>query len=132
MSEENVEIVRRSNAYYSEGDMDAGMRLLHSDVEWAIAREHPDSRTLVGREAILEYQREWQQTVPGLRMSLDRLLDAGDSVLAIGAVRGTGVESGAEVEVPIALVYAFRDGLIARVEEYLDPDEALQVVGLAE
>jgi uncharacterized protein len=130
MSQKNVELVQRSSTFYSRGEEAAAIELLHPDVEWVVAKEHPDARTLMGRAALLEYQREWQQTLPGLNITLDRVLDAGDSVLAIGAVRGTGLESGVDVEVPIALVYTFRDGLIARVEEYLDPGEAVQAVGL--
>jgi ketosteroid isomerase-like protein len=130
MSQKNVELVQRSSTFYSRGEEAAAIELLHPDVEWVVAREHPNARTLMGRAALLEYQREWQQTLPGLNMTLDRVLDAGDSVLAIGAVRGTGLGSGVDVEVPIALVYTFRDGLIARVEEYLDPGEAVQAVGL--
>jgi ketosteroid isomerase-like protein len=57
---------------------------------------------------------------------LDRVLDAGNDVVAIGTVRDTGVESDVDVEVPIGFLYTLRDGLVARVEEYLDPAEALK------
>jgi ketosteroid isomerase-like protein len=128
---ENVEIVRRSNALTNDGDLDAAFRLAHPDVEWVIAREHPNARTLVGEGAVREYQREWQETLPDVRVRLDRLLDAGGDVVAIGTVRGAGVASEADVEVPIGLVFVFREGLITRVEEYLDPAEALKAAGLA-
>jgi ketosteroid isomerase-like protein len=40
-------------------------------------------------------------------------------------VRGTGTGSGADVRVDIASLVTIRHGLITRVEEYLDPPEAL-------
>jgi uncharacterized protein len=132
MSQENVEVVRRSNMLFNVGDWDAVRELLHPDIEWVIAREHPDARTLIGHEAVADYRREWQTAVPDLRLELDRVLDGGDKVVTIGAAHGTGTGSGADVRVPIAFVFALRDGLIARAEEYLDPDEALKAVGLAE
>ena len=132
MSQENVEIVRRSNALFNAGDWDAAREALHPDIEWVIAREHPDARTLIGRDAVADYQREWQTAMPDLHLELDRVVDAGDKVVTIGAVHGTGTGSGAVVRVPLAIVLTLRDGLIARAEEYLDPDEALEAVGLEE
>jgi uncharacterized protein len=132
VSQENVEIVRRSNTLTNSGDLDAALRLAHPDIEWVVAREHPDARTLVGRDAVAEYQRHWQEALPDVRVQLDRVLDAGQTVVAIGTVRGAGLTSGADVEVPIGFVFVFGDGLIVRVQEYLDPAEALTAAGLAE
>jgi ketosteroid isomerase-like protein len=132
MSQENVEVVRRFNALGNAGRWDAVAELLHPAVEWVIAREHPDARTVSGRDELTEYRRQWEKTMPDLRMDLDRVLDVDDRVVAIGTAHGTGTGSGADVHVPLALVYTLRDGLITRCEEYLDPDEALEAVGLAE
>ncbi len=65
-----------------------------------------------------------------MRIEYDRVLDAGVNVIAIGTVRGTGSGSGVDVRVPIALVVTVRDGLVTRVEEYLDPAEPLKAAGL--
>ena len=132
MSEENVEVVKRANELTNDGDLDAAYSFLHPDIEWVIAREHPDTRTLTGREAVAEYQRDWQEAIPDVHYEYDRVLEAGGKVVGIGTVRGTGTASGADVRVPIALVFTLRDGLITRVEEYLNPSEALKAVGLAE
>jgi len=129
---ENVELVRRFNALGNAGRWDAVAELLHPAVEWVIAREHPDARTVSGRDELTEYRRQWDTMMPDLRIDLDRVLDVDDRVVAIGIARGTGTGSGADVRVPLALVYTLRDGLITRGEEYLDPDEALEAAGLAE
>jgi ketosteroid isomerase-like protein len=132
MSRENVELVRRSNALSNDGEWGAALRLLDPDVEWIVARDHPDARTLIGREAVEEYRRQWQETIPDVRVELERILDVDDLAVGIGTVRGTGTGSGADVRVPIALVFTLRAGMIARCEEYLDPAEALAAVGLSE
>lgn len=104
MSQENVEIVRQANQL----GWDSGFAYLHPDIEWVVAREHPNARVLVGHEAVEEYRREWQQTIPDMHFAADRLLEVGDRVVGVGTVRGRGKGSGAEVSVPLAIVHASR------------------------
>src|SRR5437899_296399 len=129
MSHENVEIVRRAN----EVDWDLGFAFLRSDIEWVVAKEHPNARVLIGHEAVAEYRREWEETILDMHFEMDRLLDAGgDRVVGTGTVGGRGTESGAEVRVRLAIVFTLREGQIARAEEYLNPQEALKAAGLEE
>jgi ketosteroid isomerase-like protein len=132
MSQENLELIRRSNALANAGRWDAAMELLAPDVEWVVAKEHPEARTLVGHDAVSGYRRAWQDTLPDLQIEVERLLGRGEKVAAIGVVRGTGSGSGAGLRVPLGIVYTVRDGLIVRAEEFLDPDEALAAVGEGE
>jgi ketosteroid isomerase-like protein len=135
VSRENVEIFRRSmllsNPNVPEAEWKVGYdEFFYADAEWVIAKEHPAARTLVGFEQLADYLREWQATLSGVGFEHERVLDAGERVLAIGRVRGTGIASGAQVAVPLALLCTFQDGLIVRVEEYLNTAEALKAVGL--
>ena len=130
MSQENVAIVRALFAALDRGELSLAAECLDPNIEWLIAREHPDSRTLIGHEALAAYQRDWQATLPDMRVEYDRVLDVEDKVVAIGTVRGTGVGSGADVRVPLAILVTLRNGLITRAEEYLNPNDALEVVGL--
>ena len=128
----NLDLVRSIYADWERGDFTSARWALHPEIEWIIAREHPDARTLIGRDAVTEYRREWQKTMPDMRLDLDRILDIEDKVVTIGTAHGTGIGSGADVRVPLALVCTIRDGLIGRAEEYLNPAEALKAVGLTE
>ena len=101
------------------------------EIEWVIAAEHPESRTLKGYEAIEDYLNEWESTLPGMRFVPEEVLDAGERILAIGSVSGTGAGSGAGVEVPIAFLCSLSGAKVIRVEEYLDPKQALRQAGLA-
>jgi hypothetical protein len=132
VSQENVEVVRQANSLTNEGDLDGAFRLLHPEVRWVIAREHPESRTLTGRNAVAQYQKDWEQTLPDVAFEVDRWVDAGERVVGIGTVSGTGAESGADVRVPLAFVFTVQDLLIIQVEEYIDPAGALKAVGLEE
>jgi ketosteroid isomerase-like protein len=67
-----------------------------------------------------------------MRLDMDRIVDAGDTVVTVGTARGVEIGSGAAVEIPIAFVSILRDGKTIRVEEYLNPAEALEAVGLSE
>jgi ketosteroid isomerase-like protein len=132
VSQENVKIMRQVTAEVEDRGLQAAYAFLDPDVEWVVAREHPDARVLAGREAVAEYQREWEETLPNMRFEIERLLDAGERIVGIGSVRGTGKGSGADVGVEIALVYTLSHGLIVRVEEYLRTGDALKAVGLEE
>jgi ketosteroid isomerase-like protein len=131
MPQENVEIVRRSLAAYPH-DQEAAFAGTHSNLEWVVAKEHPNSRTLHGREEIVRYQGEWEEMLGEIQFDMTDYRDAGERVVAIGSVRGTGTGSGIPVEVPLALVYLFEGDKIARIEEYLDPNDALEAAGLSE
>lgn len=123
-----LEIVRRALASDTSGGAD-DPALFHPDAEWVVAREHPDAATHHGHAAIRAYLEEWSRTLGSLRFEPDRFLDGAEEVVVVGRVRGVGLASGAEIEIPLALVATVRGGLITRIEEYLDPDEALRAVG---
>jgi ketosteroid isomerase-like protein len=129
MTQENVEIVRR---VFEVADVQAASAWWQPEIEWVVAEEHPEARTLMGLQAVMAYFGEWEATLDDARLEMSSFVDAGASVVAFGAVRGTGTGSGADVQVPIAFVCTLADGKIARVEEYLDPSKALEAVGLAQ
>ena len=79
----------------------------------------------LGLDELRAYQADWRETLEGLRFEADEIVDRGDRVITTGRIAGTGAGSGAEVVVPIAFVNHFRDGVIFKVEEFLDPEEAL-------
>ena len=58
--------------------------------------------------------------------------DLGDRLLALGTLSVTGMGSGIEIEVPLAVVASFRDGLITHFKDFGDWDRALEAAGLSE
>ena len=62
----------------------------------------------------------------------ERLIDAGDQVVATVEFRGIGKESGVRVAQTAAHLWTLKDGRIIAWHVYLDPAEALEAVGLSE
>ena len=127
-SNPNVDTIRRSIDAYNEGDLDGLVAMAHPDIEWEVAPEHPAATTHRGIDAVRGYHEDWRNTLHGLRIDLRSVASSGDSVVTVCGLRGEGAESGADVEVEIALLTTFRDGRAIRVEEFLDPDEAMRAL----
>lgn len=129
MSAERVEMVRA----VLEGpapDFRSALAGLREDVEWVIAKEHPNARTLRGQDEVVAYLEEWAGILEDLEFDAAEYRDAGDRVVAIGTSRGRGAGGGVPVAVPLCLVYTFSADEIVRVEEFLDPSDALAAAGL--
>jgi ketosteroid isomerase-like protein len=132
MSEKNLEIVRRAIKAFNGEDLDQALEWADPEIEWVVAREHPDAATHRGRDAVAAYLREWQDTLEDLRLEMARVVEVGDTVVTVGKMCGVGAGSGAAVEIPIAFVSYVREGRTVRVEEYLNQAHALRAVGLSQ
>jgi ketosteroid isomerase-like protein len=53
-------------------------------------------------------------------VTIERCIDAGDHVAAVGRTRGHVRAGGVPFDVPIVYVWAVRDGRLARLEVYID------------
>jgi len=124
----NAAAVRASIDAYNSGNLDGLVAMAHPDIEWEVAPEHPAATTHRGTEAVVAYHQDWRNTVHDLTIDLRSIAERGDSVLTVCGLHGKGAESGADVEVEIALLTTFRDGKAIRVEEFLDPGEAMRAL----
>lgn len=132
MSRENVDYVRRSQEAWNGGDISTFLAAAPADVEWVIAEENPNARTLRGPEEIAAYLSDWASTMPGLRFEVAEYVDAGDAVVSLGTVTGRAGGGGPEISVQLATVTYFNRGIPVRVEEYLDPKRAREAAGLGD
>jgi ketosteroid isomerase-like protein len=70
------------------------------------------------------------RTVPkGL---IETVLEAGQRVVVIVRTEGTGDSSGTPASMRWGQVYTFRDQQIVAVDNYYEPKQALEAVGLSE
>jgi ketosteroid isomerase-like protein len=127
-SNPHVTAVRRFIEAYNEGSLASLAAMADPELEWEVAPEHPAATTHRGIEAVLEYHEDWRSTVHGLRVELHSIAASGDTVVSVCGLRGEGAESGADVEVEIAFLTTFSEGKAVRVEEFLDPSEALRAL----
>jgi ketosteroid isomerase-like protein len=137
VSHENVEIVRRLNEIMDrEGvgrvfDTAVAEGLFDEDLEWVEDPSGPDSGTYKGLSTVRSLVAERMEAFD-LEQKTERLIDAGDDVVALVRWRARGQSSGAEAELRLAMVSSLRGGRIVRVRFYLDPTEALKAAGIEE
>ena len=125
-------MARRGYQAFARRDLDAVLELFHPEIEAHDPPEMPDAAIHRGHEAI---RRDWEQTYElfdDFSIVVEKLVDCGDEVVAYLRYRGRGSESGAEVDARIAHVWTVRDGKAIRLRQFLDPDQALEAVGLRE
>jgi ketosteroid isomerase-like protein len=132
MSRANVEVIRRCLSCFRASEPDSGIELLCPDAEWDVS-DFLDGEVYKGRAAIRAFWKYlYEEVWESVEMVEERLVDAGDSVVAMVRFRGAGRSSGAPVDLPIAWTFEFRRECVARVKLSLDRTAALEAVGLQE
>jgi ketosteroid isomerase-like protein len=134
MSQENVEIVRRAYAAFNDGDLGTVLAILDPDIEWNASDVFFDQpRTYRGRRAWQEeFLHDLMQIFEYYRGEPEELRDAGDQIVAVAQMGGTGRRSGAKAMARVAHVFTFTDGRLVRFTEFKDVGEAFEAVGLSE
>jgi ketosteroid isomerase-like protein len=136
MSQANVEITKRGIDAFNHRDVNALADVVTPDFEWFPALpstvEGERFSGYRGREGIEAYFDDVRSTWEELRVLGNEFRDLGDSVVLLGRADGRGRGSRVEVDMPLGVIYDFRDGRISRVRTYLDHGEALRAAGLAE
>jgi ketosteroid isomerase-like protein len=132
MSQQNVEIVRRSLDAYGRRDIDAMRSLPHPDFEldWSASRG-----SLVGVyrgiEEALRFWTEYYEAFEAIVVKPDRFIETGDLVVVPNVAHLRG-RDGIEVTTRSTLVYSVHDRQITRICLYQDEGDALKAVGLEE
>ena len=130
MSQENVEIVRRSNELYLQGDLDAMVdEFIHPDIEWE-TRWPGLPPVFHGREGV----RKWIALATEPMEIEMKLVEASavdeETVLAEFRLRGRGRESGVPADMKVFDLYSIRNRMIYRRRTFYSRTEALEAVGL--
>ena len=134
MSQENVEFVRMAILAFNRRDLRALAEISHEDLEWTSVMAAVDSggATFRGSQTWPSYFSAMDQTWEDWRIEDPKIFDAGgDRVVAVLRLVGTGRSSGVPVDREVGLTYRVKDGQMWRMHAYLDPNEALEAVGLS-
>jgi len=126
MSQENVEKVRRGIDAFNAGDDDAALVLYDPEVEIQTLLGHQYH----GHDGFRAGAAELRDTLVGLAMEVEELIDVGHSVVCTLRLGGRGRSSGVEHPggVRFAIVYTFRDGLVVAQRSFRSKDEALEAL----
>jgi ketosteroid isomerase-like protein len=124
MSEQNVEVARRSFAAFNAGDVESLVETGHPDCEWLPFRAQLEGETYRGRDGVRRFFYDMQEAWREFQIEVMELREVGGRVLLVGHIEGLGRGSGVAVSVDAGFVMDFRDGRIVRVVSYSDPEEA--------
>ena len=133
MSQENLESLQRLAEAFGRRDLDGAMEHFADDVEVRPAVVGIDVGTLYkGRDDLRGFWDQISEAWEAQTVELKEMIEApGERVVAVEQwhVRG---RDGIELDFELIDAYAFRDGLIIRIDGFRDRAAALQAVGLSE
>jgi ketosteroid isomerase-like protein len=135
MSQENVEVVRRSFEAFARGDFGAAFSSYDPGTEWCTAEDEPDQRTHRGiaelKVFVESLAEPWVDRF-GKTMEFEGFIDGGDWVVVPWSARVRGKGSGISIEITETYAVRVYEARIVRVEEYRTKEQALDALGLSE
>ena len=129
MSEENIEIVRRSFAAFNAGDLETAASEFHPEVEWLPYIGRLGGDVYKGRDSVVKMWSDIKDHMSGFQIDPVEFIDCGEQVVAVIEVKGIGSLSGATVEQGWAQLYWMSDGLVRRMEPFPTREAALEAAG---
>ena len=138
MSHENVELLEGLFAGAADMDKQALLNALPElipqicdpEIEWVEDPRRADRRVYRGHEGVRKSFERWLENFEEYGFKVERLVDCGDKVLAYAREEGRGSLSGGTISQRIYSVYDFRDGKIARYQEFYEERDALDAAGV--
>ncbi len=130
MSQENVEVIRALYEGWLTGEM--GLERLDPEISMVESGTLPGAVTAYGFEAVKRYMESFAKHWDEIRFEPEEFIDAGDAVVVVARLVGTGKQSGVQVTRSWAYVWTVRNGRALKMVGYADRAEALKAVGLKE
>lgn len=117
----NLEVVQELYRAFREQDYDAFLHICTPDLEWIQNEGFPRGATYQGAEAVVEgvfraNDERWEM----FSFQIEQYLNAGDSVIVIGAYVGRHRQSQKSLRAVAAHVYDLVDGKVCRFRMFAD------------
>lgn len=117
----NLEIMQGHYAGSDAKDLAAMLAPLSPTSEWTEMAGFPCAGTYVGPDAVVEnvfkvLGAEWE----GYTVKVDRLLDAGDTIIAVGTYHATYRKTGKRMSARVVHVWDLKDGKVTKFEQFTD------------
>ena len=132
MSETPMQVVQGIYDAFRAGDVPAVLGRMHEQIQWNEANNFPyaDGNPYIGPEAVLNGVLarcigEWD----GFGVEIDELLDAGDTIVALGHYAGTYKATGKPQRTQLVHVWRVSDGKATRFQQYADTLHVARVIG---
>ena len=131
MSQENVEIVRRSFEAFNARDVDGLVSLSAEDCEWLPLRAQLVGIVYRGHDGVRQFVSDMDEDWEAFRIDPLEFHEHGERVVAIGHVSARG-RSGVKIDSIAGFVFELHQGRIRHITSHSDPGAALAAAGLAE
>ena len=131
MSQENVEVVRRTMDAYNARDLPAYFDMLSESVRLQ-SRFSAMGHVYHGHDDLRRYFAELDEVWSRYEMRVLRLIPAGRQVAALCHLYAVGRESDLQVEENSAIVFTLEAGKIVQIDAYPTHAQALEAAGLSE
>ncbi len=126
MVSDRLDVVNRLAAAVNRGDRKAAFACMTPGVIWNATGELLDQKLHYnGRDQVWGYLRSLDESFADLSVELESSEEVGKLVVARVHLHVTGRASGAASDFNFSSVARFAQGRIARVENYVDHDEAM-------
>jgi ketosteroid isomerase-like protein len=136
MSQENVEIVRRSLDAWNRQDIEGVLAVVDADAEYVNPPSAVEPGTRRGTSELTAVMRAQWEALTDARWEIDRIYDRGDEVIALGRLSRRMPGSDARIEDSALASWTIRGGRVVRVETLgfgrAEVQAALEAVGLSE
>ena len=123
---QNIGAIKQAYAAVGEGDLDSMLDIIDPDVVLRDRPEAPDPTTYHGHEGVRKALASSDETFEGFELRPEEFIVAGDYVIVVLRMRGTGRGSGVTVEERIAHQWRVRGGKVVALQVYSDPDDAVR------
>jgi ketosteroid isomerase-like protein len=131
MSQEKVELARRTFQAFNDRDLDAILVDLHDDVE-AFPRLAAVEGGYRGHEGVRRWWAQLLVAFPDFQAEILEVRDLDDIIILALRLRGSGAESATPIDAAVWQVTEFRGEKVSRWRVYTSESEALEAVGLSE
>jgi ketosteroid isomerase-like protein len=136
MSQEDVDVFRKSADALNSGGVEALLEFCPEDVVWYPFPDAPESADgFHGHDGIREVVGGWTDSFDEFTVTVGEIRDLGDSLVALGEIAGSIRGSDVPVRQPMGMIaWDFRGGKLGAARSRFFPswEEALEAAGLRE
>jgi ketosteroid isomerase-like protein len=132
VSEQNVELHRRSVEAFNRRDLEATLACLDPNVEYHPVLSAIGANVYHGHDGLRDWFEQLDDAWEELRVEPEAYFDLGDQTLLFYVLRGRGRHSGAQVAIQGAQVCRWGEGLGVYGKQYAHRADALSDLGVSE
>ena len=133
MSQENVELHRRTYEAFNARDVEAFIAYCDPQIEFHSTFAAVGGAVYHGHDGLRKWHRDLEEAWgEHIRVEPEAYFDLGEHTLAFHVLHGRGRQSGAAVVMPYAGVARWRDGICVYWKAYGDREDALRDLGVSE